>query len=652
MGNIVSEECACIDRMPTAEGVITKEPQPHPTRCCLPQFDPFREKRLIDVHESTHVYPLLKERQISKSQDIDRDRSQTNMDENFIWKVRSNGLPFEFNLAPWEQLLPHVRTARGYDFQVEEVIREFMGTAGEAILRMGDGHPKKKLNTFADINMFFKQPGQPGRGFPKPERMFTHWMSDDEFARYRMSGPHSLHLNVVTRKTQIPTSFELKDDMVLGLMEQFDTVEEAMKASRIFIVDYSEILFFEQDDMLTLQMDEEALREKMSQPKLERSSNEYLCNPLALFYRTNSGQLRPLAIQLFAKTSVKFLEANPINPVFTPCDSLYAWNLAKMYFNCADMHVHLIISLCTYVYFLSAIIQLFLNRNLSLHHPLHQLIQPHVKLSLATMDLVIHTLIQKNGPFCNFLALDSPSIKDLMSRMWRKFDFNNKAFIHDYLERNPTEPLRGNAYLEDGKVWWDYIKGYVLHVLGSYYQSPDDIDDDEELKGWVHEMAANIQRVMELHPARREEPIAFNVTSIIFVNTVMHTALTQSMYDHYAFVPAFPGAIPITETIRKCRDKITAQDIVNLLPDKKQCLTQIATAYVLSGKNAHSHGKFGDDIVEKAFADKRIQQVIVEDFGERLQGVRTKINERNSKEEYSYDVLLPQNVPNGLAVDV
>ena len=58
-----------------------------------------------------------------------------------------------------------------------------------------------------------------------------------------------------------------------------------------------------------------------------------LCHPLALFYTKKTGELLPIAIQLFQQPAED-------NPVFLPSDPTYTWMLAKMYYNNADAAVH------------------------------------------------------------------------------------------------------------------------------------------------------------------------------------------------------------------------------------------------------------------------------------------------------------------------
>ena len=59
----------------------------------------------------------------------------------------------------------------------------------------------------------------------------------------------------------------------------------------------------------------------------------YMAEPLCLFYVKLSGDLVPIAIQLFQRPSDS-------NPIWTPEDAPYDWLLAKMWFRNADHQVH------------------------------------------------------------------------------------------------------------------------------------------------------------------------------------------------------------------------------------------------------------------------------------------------------------------------
>ena len=58
----------------------------------------------------------------------------------------------------------------------------------------------------------------------------------------------------------------------------------------------------------------------------------YSVHPLGLFYVKRSGDLVPIAIQLFQQPS-------DTNPIWTPADSKYDWLLAKMWLRYADFRV-------------------------------------------------------------------------------------------------------------------------------------------------------------------------------------------------------------------------------------------------------------------------------------------------------------------------
>ena len=62
-------------------------------------------------------------------------------------------------------------------------------------------------------------------------------------------------------------------------------------------------------------------------------ASSHTAQPLGLFYVKSSGDLVPIAIQLFQ-------QASDTNPIWTPNDSQFDWLLAKMWFRNADHQVH------------------------------------------------------------------------------------------------------------------------------------------------------------------------------------------------------------------------------------------------------------------------------------------------------------------------
>ena len=64
----------------------------------------------------------------------------------------------------------------------------------------------------------------------------------------------------------------------------------------------------------------------------EEGETSYTAHPLGLFYVNNSGDLVPIAIQLFQQPS-------DTNPIWTHGDSQYDWLLAKMWLRYADLRM-------------------------------------------------------------------------------------------------------------------------------------------------------------------------------------------------------------------------------------------------------------------------------------------------------------------------
>jgi len=88
------------------------------------------------------------------------------------------------------------------------------------------------------------------------------------------------------------------------------------QAGHVYIVDYKEL---------------EGI--KRSGEEGDSKFRGYAAEPICLFYVKSSGDLVPIAIQLFQ-------QASDTNPIWTPNDSQFDWLLAKMWFRNADHQVH------------------------------------------------------------------------------------------------------------------------------------------------------------------------------------------------------------------------------------------------------------------------------------------------------------------------
>ena len=129
------------------------------------------------------------------------------------------------------------------------------------------------------------------------------------------------------------------------------TLESALGAGRMFLLDYKVL---------------EGITVK----------NGYLTQPFCLLYADNQGRLRPVAIQLFQ-------EKGPDAPVFTPRDPFWLWLTAKTFVQSADAAYHEVVAHLLHTHLVSETFAVATARRLHPRHPLHELMKPFFRFTMA-----------------------------------------------------------------------------------------------------------------------------------------------------------------------------------------------------------------------------------------------------------------------------
>eukprot|EP01064_Diplonema_japonicum_P001889 TRINITY_DN11246_c0_g1_i1.p1 TRINITY_DN11246_c0_g1~~TRINITY_DN11246_c0_g1_i1.p1 ORF type:complete len:666 (+),score=110.33 TRINITY_DN11246_c0_g1_i1:65-1999(+) len=562
MGNTFSSDCGCGERVRASQGKVFIGEEVGPTRTCLPQVDPLPSHRLTGIRAEGVLYEVELMNKTGKKE---------------TRKPLATGWPLALPqvVGDCEEFTRYYSDFTNIEAQILETIQEHMGPEAEQYLCGEKG--RERWGSFAEASKtFFKQK----RGFPKPA-VASCWWDDQQVSRLRLTGAMTGIMKQILRTDHLPSSLGITDEHVIGRIGSYGSFKEACSAGRIFAVDYSQTL----RPVVSFGMvpctappPPPANEWEEPEPPPEPTPN-VIANPVMVFFMENNGQLMPIAIRLFIDPPEGYLVNNP---VYTPDDSVWAWTMAKMYFNQAELHYHLIGVLAVQIVLATAAIHCMAQRSLSTNHPVRQLLRPHLTGCLPFAGSMFGTFLNSSLA-TQILSLTDDGIKGLATSAYTKYDFSNDSFKHEWRERMREQAdLPMDYYVADSLQWWTAIETFVKSVCSKYYARPEDVEGDVELREWIRDLSNRLTRVKEIHPCRPLDSVVFNVTTIIFNSSVGYAGKTKGIYDSYAAFWAFPAKLHGVPFLDKPKDLITEADLVQLLPTKKESLLQIGLAYVLN----------------------------------------------------------------------
>jgi len=215
-------------------------------------------------------------------------------------------------------------------------------------------------------------------GVPKISER-DRWMDDAVFGWQFLNGCNP---NPIRRCEVLPINFPVTEDMMKGFLDRGKSLTNEMKEGHVYIVDYKVL------EGITVTATEEA--------------SSHTAQPLGLFYVKSSGDLVPIAIQLFQQPS-------NTNPIWTPNDSQYDWLLAKMWLRHADYQVQQ-----ASINLLKTQMEAFavaMRRQLPSIHPIFQLLFPH-----------LNTIVEANAVTREMFKIQVDHLK-LLHKMYKAFKF-------------------------------------------------------------------------------------------------------------------------------------------------------------------------------------------------------------------------------------
>jgi arachidonate 15-lipoxygenase len=459
------------------------------------------------------------------------------------------------------------------------------------------------------------------------------WRKDEYFAECRLSGPNPMTLCRVTDEDQVRSlAVSTIDESHLKIALGRSTTWRSAIDQGLFLVDYSQLLSHIHTGTF-------------------ENGRKFVPEPIALFQWKSSGvrgrgRLMPVVIQV-ATSSGKFR-------VLTPKDPVVAWEVAKTSVQIADANFHEMSTHLGRTHFAMEPIAVSTARQLAPSHPVHILLAPHLRFLIANNHLGVERLINVGGPVDELLGGSISESVQIAVNSVKSWSIKEHAFEADLSNRgvNDSDVLPHYPFRDDGRLLHDSLARYVKSYLEIYYPTVTEIQEDYEIQGWAHELASSQDQKGGMvggmpHTIDSVESLGELLTTIIFTNSVQHSAVNFAQWDGMGFIPNMPlaGYGNYMEALDPAHAQPLDMDFyMRLLPPNKAATSQVLTMRLLT---SYHYDRLGD--YDEAFEDPKAQSVH-EIFQQDLNDIERSIKARNKVRQYPYLVLLPSEILNSISI--
>ncbi|XP_043691953.1 probable linoleate 9S-lipoxygenase 5 isoform X2 [Telopea speciosissima] len=420
----------------------------------------------------------------------------------------------------------------------------------EGGLRLPNGSKLNKLDNKIPLELLKELIHSDGDGilqYPMPqvikEDKFA-WRTDEEFAREMVAGVNPV---CIRRLKEFPPASKL-DPNVYGnqtssitrkqIEEKLNglTVDEAIENNKVFILDHHDTLM----------------------PYLRRinttSTKTYATR--TLLFLQDDGTLKPLAIEL-SLPHPDGDQHGAISKVFIPTEQgveASVWQLAKAYAAVNDSGVHQLISHWLDTHAAIEPFVIAMNRQLSVLHPIHKLLQPHFRDTMNINALARQVLINAGGVL-ESTVFPAKFSMEMSAVVYKNWVFTEQSLPADLIKRGIAVPdsnspyglhllIEDYPYAVDGLEIWSAIEAWVHDYCSFYYPKDEMLQNDSELQSWWTELRD------VGHGDKKDEPwwpkmqtldeLTQTCTTIIWIASALHAAVNFGQYPYAGYLPNRP----------------------------------------------------------------------------------------------------------------
>lgn len=213
-------------------------------------------------------------------------------------------------------------------------------------------------------------------------------------------------------------------------------------------------------------------------------------------------------------------------------------------------------------------------------------------------------LFTRGGNMDRWTAIGSNGFRALIKKMYKKFSIDDLDFALDITNRKVENTLKlpNYYYRDDGLKMWNAVSRYVYNMVTQFYQTDDDVIEDNEVQNWIQDIFENgfpSQRDWSNHyglPGNLTtiSELSNLVTKVLFTCTCSHAATHVEAMDMYAHLPGVPALMRAPPpTLRGSgRREVTIQT----LPDQSPELYFGAMGFTMTNFKAQEVSKHAVDI--------------------------------------------------------
>lgn len=446
------------------------------------------------------------------------------------------------------------------------------------------------------------------------------FQQNQSFARYRIAGPNPMLIN---RYSKLISHFPVSDSGYQKVMGSDDSIEAALAANRLYLLDYQE---------LSVLVDH------------PQALNKQVLAPIALFAIAKGGtELKPVAIQMGqdpAQSPIVYAVADA-----SDAPAYWQWQAAMSTVQAADGNYHELYVHLGRTHLLNEAFALATARQLAQTHPVNILLTPHFEGTLFINNSAAGSLIAAGGPIESIFGATITATQKAAALDRLGLDFYAYMLPKDLATRGVDDKdyLPDYPYRDDAQLIWDAICQWTTDYISVYYSDDAAVLNDYELKDWATAVATQ-GAVAGFEPITTRVQLCEVLTMIIFTASAQHAAVNFPQKSLMSYAPAITGAV-------WCADPASIQDqamwLANLAPLSKS-LQQLSLLQILGGVYYRQLGEYKTNNFPYFdwFEDNRITVTggPLAAFQSSLVNIEAVINTRNQhRPEYSF--LLPSKIP-------